>query len=55
VEDAEALAAAMCEYAENPTLAKKCGENAKNVVERFAPDRIIDLWESYLKKVIENR
>ena len=48
VRDAEKLAAAMCEFAEDPTLASKCGENAKDVVNRFAPDRIIDMWENYI-------
>ena len=53
VEDAAALAAAMCEFAEDPDLAQKCGENAKDVVNRFAPDRIIDMWEDYIKKLIK--
>ena len=46
--DAMALANAMCEFAENPELAKRCGENAKDVVNRFAPERIIDMWEDYI-------
>ncbi|MBR5140061.1 MAG: glycosyltransferase, partial [Clostridia bacterium] len=50
--DAEKLAQAMAEFAENPDLARKCGENAKNVTERFAPERIIDLWENYIRKVV---
>jgi len=48
VGDAEKLAAAMCEFAENSELAKKCGENAKDVVNRFAPKKIIDTWEEYI-------
>ena len=48
IADAKALADAMCEYAENPALAAKCGENAKDVVNRFAPERIIDMWENYI-------
>lgn len=55
VEDAEKLAAAMCEFAEHPDLAAKCGENAKEVVNRFAPDKIIDMWESYILKLISKR
>ncbi|MBE6583906.1 MAG: glycosyltransferase family 4 protein [Ruminococcaceae bacterium] len=51
IEDARALAAAMCEFAEDPELAKKCGENAKDVVNRFAPEKIIDMWESYILKL----
>lgn len=48
IADAKALADAMREYADNPALAAKCGENAKDVVNRFAPHRIIDMWENYI-------
>lgn len=51
VGDAERLAAALCAFAEDGALAARCGENAKQVLERFAPPRIIDAWESYLEKV----
>ncbi len=50
--DSEALAAALCAYAEDPALAAKCGENAKAVTIRFAPERIIDLWEDYIKTLL---
>lgn len=50
--DAEKLAMAMAEFAENPDLAMRCGENAKAVTERFAPERIIDMWENYICKVV---
>lgn len=52
VADSEKLAAAMCEFAEDPALAEKCGENAKQVLQRFDPERIVDQWEDYCKKVI---
>lgn len=55
VEDAQALADAMCEYAEKTDLAIRCGENAKDVVNRFAPQKIIDMWEDYLMKLCENK
>ncbi len=51
VEDAAALAAAMCEFAEDPSLAATCGDNARDVVNRFAPERIIDMWENYIIKL----
>ena len=51
VGDASALAVALCEFAENSSLAAKCGENAREVVNRFAPDRIIDMWEEYIEKL----
>ncbi|MBR2927391.1 MAG: glycosyltransferase [Clostridia bacterium] len=53
IADAPALARAMCEYAEDPELARKCGESARDVVNRFAPDRIIDMWESYVLSLIK--
>lgn len=49
--DVEAISKALCEFAENPDLAKKCGNNAKNVVSRFAPSKIIDMWESYINRI----
>lgn len=52
VEDAKALAAAMCEFAENPDLAAMCGDNAKEVINRFAPEQIIDMWEAYVLEII---
>ena len=51
IADVEALARAMCEFAENPELAEKCGRNARDVVNRFAPSKIIDMWENYIEKV----
>ena len=51
VGDASALAVALCEFAENSSLAAKCGENARDVVNRFAPDRIIDMWEEYIVNI----
>ena len=49
--DSEALAKAMGEFADNPELARKCGENAKDVLVRFAPERMIDMWENYICKI----
>lgn len=46
--DAKGLAEAMCSFAESPELAKKCGNNAKDVIHRFAPEKIIDMWEAYI-------
>ena len=52
IADAQKLADAMCEFAEDPALAEKCGKNARAVLERFAPERIIDMWEEYCLGVI---
>lgn len=50
--DTKKLAEAMCKFAENSKLSIKCGEEAKQVVERFAPDKIIDAWEEYIDKIV---
>lgn len=51
VGDSVKLAGAMCKFAENPDFAEACGRNAREVLERFSPDRIIDMWESYIIKL----
>ena len=51
VRDAKALSEAMCRFAEDDELAHKCGEKAKDVVNRFAPSRIIDMWEKYINDI----
>lgn len=53
VGDSSAIAASLCELAENPELAEKCGEKAKDVVNRFAPEKIIDMWETYIEKLVK--
>lgn len=49
--DVEKLAIAMSEFADNPSLAEKCGNNARDVVNRFTPERIIDMWENYINEI----
>lgn len=51
--DATAICQALCHYAGDHTLAEKCGKNAQKVLERFSPNKILDLWESYLLKLIK--
>ncbi len=51
--DKEKLAECMCKFAEDSELAKNCGENAKDVLIRFAPTKIIDMWEEYIIKIIK--
>ena len=53
VGDAQKLADAMCKFAQDTQLAKSCGEEAKKVIERFDPSKIIDMWENYIVKVIK--
>ena len=52
VGDAQKLADAMCKFAQDTQLAKSCGEEAKKVIERFDPSKIIDMWENYMYKIV---
>lgn len=51
VGDAKGLAVAMCHFADDNELSEKCGERAKEVITRFAPNKIIDMWENYITKI----
>ncbi len=53
--DAEKLAECMCRFAEDSELAKNCGSNAKEVLERFSPKKIIDQWEEYIEEVAKGK
>lgn len=53
--DAEKLAAAMGEFADDAELAEACGREARKVTERFAPERIIDMWESYITEIADKK
>lgn len=48
VGDPDAIAQALTRYADDPFLAEKCGRKAKDVLVRFAPNHILDMWEEYL-------
>lgn len=50
--DENAISDALSKYAENTALLTKCGSNAKQVLSEYAPERILDLWESYINKLI---
>ena len=49
----EAVANAFAEFADNPELAEQCGNNAKDVLVRFHPEKIMDMWESYINQVAD--
>lgn len=53
IRDEKALSNALCEFAENPKLAEICGNNAKDVLKRFAPDGIFGEWNKYVKTLIK--
>lgn len=50
--DSQAIANALSEYVENNSLMESCGQEAKKVIERFSPVKIVDMWEDYINLVI---
>ena len=46
--DVDALARSLALFADDSKLAESCGRNAKEVLIRFAPSHILDMWEEYL-------
>ena len=55
IRDTKKLCDALCEYAENPTLAIQCGKNAQNVLERFAPNKMLDMWNDYVNSFAKQK
>ena len=53
VGDYKALASSLSEFVDNPQLAKKCGMNAKKVLDRFEVNKIVEMWDHYLMKFIK--
>lgn len=51
----DALRDSMARLMANDEMRKEYGIRAKEVTERFHPDRIVDQWEDVLKNVLENR
>lgn len=54
VGDVDAIYRALCLYAEDYSLAERCGKNARKVVDRFSAKNIIGLWEKFLVKMANN-
>lgn len=53
VGDSKKVAEALSEFADDKQLRNKCAMNAKDVVIRFAPEKIMDQWENYLLHVCD--
>ena len=51
IRDIKAISIALCEMADNPELATKCGEEAKKVLIDFSTERVFSLWYKYIQKV----
>ena len=54
-EDYEAVATALSRYADNAEFAEHCGDNARRVLQTFAPSVIGAQWESYIMKVANKK
>ena len=55
IRDVNAISNALSLFAEDPALRAKCGKNAKKVLYDFSPESILDLWEGYIFKLIEEK
>lgn len=53
VEDVDALAMAMQELMENPSLLQKIGKCAENIRTEFSGERVAAMYHSYIKKIVE--
>lgn len=53
--DIEKVADAFREFADNPDLAQKCGNNAQEVKEKFASERIGKEWINYIEKIVHSK
>lgn len=49
--DAHAIATKMKWYMSSPLMADKIGTEAKKISERFSEEKIMDLWEKYLREL----
>lgn len=52
VRDEDAICNALSLYADNVALRAKCGTNAKKVLSDYSPEKILDLWEAYISKLV---
>lgn len=51
--DPDAVADAMCQYADSPDFAEACGINARKVLTDYSPARIGKMWIDYILSVID--
>lgn len=47
----KSIAEALLFFADNPHIAESCGQNARDVSRRFAPEIILSQWEDYIIKI----
>ncbi len=52
--DSNALAKAMCAYADDVVLREQCSKNARKIINKFVPKRISLDWITYVNKITSN-
>jgi GalNAc-alpha-(1->4)-GalNAc-alpha-(1->3)-diNAcBac-PP-undecaprenol alpha-1,4-N-acetyl-D-galactosaminyltransferase len=52
IRDSAAIAQAIIKYIENPKLAKRCGNEAKQIKVKYTPARIIGEWKNYIDFIV---
>lgn len=55
IRDVQAIAKAMEEYADNEDLRMYCGNQAQEVLTKYAPEKIIDAWETYIERILRKQ
>lgn len=53
--DAQAIAGALAAFADDEVLANQCAARARQVVDRFSPERIGNQWEEYVIGMMPNK
>lgn len=54
IRDYNAVATAMCRFAEDDALSDYCGKNAQKVIDNYAPEKISQLWIDYINKIVSH-
>lgn len=53
--DSDAIADAILYLIENNHIAEEYGRNAKEIVDKFTPEKVIKMWDGYIKKILGER
>ena len=52
--DPVSISDAICRFIENPEFARQCGENAREIIYKYSPDKILNMWKVYLESFLTN-
>lgn len=50
--DPVSISDAICRFIENPEFARQCGENAREIIYKYSPDKILNMWKVYLESFL---